>query len=63
MQSLIEYKDGARFIGTTTKWEDLVEANGDGTSYDAELLLKKRKARPQVGLVTPGQKQIYNLKI
>lgn len=45
MQNLIGYKDGARFVGTTTNWEDLVESDGNGTSYGIELLLQKKEGQ------------------
>lgn len=45
MRNLIEYKDGARFVGATTNWENLVETEGDGTSYGVELLLQKKEGR------------------
>ncbi len=45
MRNLIEYKEGASFLGTTPNWEDLVESGGDGTSYGLELLLQKKEGR------------------
>lgn len=42
MKNLIEYKEGAVFLGTTSNWEDLVESDGTGTSYGLELLLQKK---------------------
>lgn len=42
MQNLIEYKEGAVFLGTTPNWENLVENDGNGTSYGLELLLQKK---------------------
>ncbi|VAW16114.1 TonB-dependent receptor [hydrothermal vent metagenome] len=45
MKNLIEYKEGASFLGTTTNWEDLVESDGEGTSYGLELLLQKKEGR------------------
>jgi len=41
MQNLIEFKDGASFLGADTKWEDKVEA-GKGWSYGAEVLFEKK---------------------
>lgn len=40
MTNLIEYKDGAAFMGNATNWEDKVEL-GLGWSYGAEVLLEK----------------------
>ncbi len=45
MQNLIEYKEGASFLGTTSNWESLVESDGTGTSYGLELLLQKKEGR------------------
>jgi hypothetical protein len=40
MTNLLEYKEGASFVGATTRWEDKVEL-GKGWSYGAEFLLEK----------------------
>jgi hypothetical protein len=40
MSNLLEYKEGASFVGATTGWEDKVEM-GKGWSYGAEFLLQK----------------------
>ncbi|MBQ9418276.1 MAG: carboxypeptidase-like regulatory domain-containing protein [Bacteroidales bacterium] len=40
MQNLIEYKDGATFLGSSEHWENLVYA-GDGWSYGIELLVRR----------------------
>ncbi len=40
MHNLIEYKDGASFLGSSTGWEDKV-VMGDGWSYGIELLAQK----------------------
>lgn len=40
MQNLIEYKEGASFMGSATNWEDKVE-KGDGWSYGLEVMLEK----------------------
>ncbi|MFA9392637.1 MAG: TonB-dependent receptor domain-containing protein [Prolixibacteraceae bacterium] len=40
MLNLIEYKEGASFMGSATNWESKVE-KGDGWSYGAELMLEK----------------------
>ncbi|UII75316.1 TonB-dependent receptor [Flagellimonas sp. HMM57] len=45
MENLIEYKEGASFLGTTNNWEELVESGGQGTSYGIELLLQKKQGR------------------
>lgn len=41
MNNLIEYKDGASFMGAAAEWEDKVET-GKGWSYGAELFFEKR---------------------
>ncbi|MDR0560115.1 MAG: TonB-dependent receptor [Prevotellaceae bacterium] len=40
MNNLIEYKDGATFLGSSTGWEDKV-ATGRGKAYGIELLAQK----------------------
>lgn len=40
MKNLIEYKEGASFMGNSTDWESKVE-KGDGWSYGAEVMLEK----------------------
>ena len=40
MTNLIEYKEGASFMGNATNWESKVE-KGDGWSYGAEVMLEK----------------------
>lgn len=40
MHNLIEYKDGATFLGSSTGWEDKV-VMGDGWSYGIEFLAQK----------------------
>jgi hypothetical protein len=45
MQNLIEYKEGASFLGTTdSKWEDKV-TSGQGWAYGGELFLQKKSGR------------------
>ncbi|UOQ54972.1 TonB-dependent receptor [Hymenobacter cellulosivorans] len=45
MQNLIEYKEGASFLGTTdSKWEDKV-TSGQGWAYGAEVFLQKKSGR------------------
>ncbi len=41
MDNLIEYKDGASFMGASTEWEDKVEM-GKGWAYGGELFFEKR---------------------
>lgn len=41
MNNLIEYKDGATFMGTGSSWEDLVEI-GKGEAYGLEFFLQKK---------------------
>ncbi|MBP5548269.1 MAG: TonB-dependent receptor [Bacteroidales bacterium] len=40
MKNMLEYKDGASFLGTSTGWEDKVYM-GDGWSYGLELLAQR----------------------
>ncbi len=40
MENLLEYKEGASFLGATTGWEDKIEL-GKGRSYGMEVLLEK----------------------
>lgn len=44
MDGVIEYKEGASFLGNSTGWEDQVVI-GLGNSYGAELFLQKTKGR------------------
>lgn len=44
MYNLLEYKEGASFVGATTGWEDKVEM-GKGWSYGAEFLLQKNTGK------------------
>ncbi len=41
MDNLIEYKNGADFLGLDTDWQDKIEA-GSGRSYGLELFLQKK---------------------
>ena len=41
MQNIIDYKDGASFMGSETKWYEKVES-GKGWSYGAELFIHKK---------------------
>lgn len=42
MDNVIEYKEGASFFNSGTKWEEKIEV-GKGKSYGAELFLQKKK--------------------
>lgn len=44
MTNLIEYKEGASFVGASTRWEDKVEM-GKGWSYGTEFLLQKNTGK------------------
>ena len=44
MENLLEYKEGASFLGATTGWEDKVEM-GKGRSYGMEMLLQKNTGK------------------
>lgn len=44
MDNVIEYKEGASFLNTTTSWEDRV-VSGKGWSYGAELFIRKTKGQ------------------
>ena len=44
MANLIEYKNGAVFLGVDNDWQDNVES-GDGRSFGVELLLQKKAGR------------------
>ncbi len=44
MSNLIEYKEGASFLGLDTDWQDNIET-GDGVSYGMELFVQKKKGR------------------
>lgn len=44
MENLIEYKEGASFINTTSDWQTKV-ASGDGRSYGVEFLIQKKTGR------------------
>ncbi len=41
MDGVLEYKDGATFLGSAQGWEDKIEV-GEGWSYGAELLYRKK---------------------
>lgn len=44
MEHLLEYKEGASFIGASTRWEEKVEM-GKGWSYGTEFLLQKNTGK------------------
>jgi len=44
MSNLIEYKEGASFIGSTD-WQNTVETDGRGEAYGLELLLRKKRGK------------------
>ncbi len=44
MNNLIEYKEGANFIGSTD-WQNTVETDGRGEAYGIELLLRKKRGK------------------
>ncbi|MEM8484993.1 MAG: TonB-dependent receptor [Bacteroidota bacterium] len=44
MDNIIEYKEGANFLGASNDWQDNVEA-GEGTSYGIELFIQKSTGR------------------
>ncbi|HEY3371128.1 MAG TPA: TonB-dependent receptor [Prolixibacteraceae bacterium] len=44
MDHLLEYKEGASFVGASTGWEDKVEM-GKGWSYGTEVLLQKNTGK------------------
>lgn len=44
MDNVLEYKDGASFIGNSTSWESKVEM-GEGRAYGLELMLMKQIGR------------------
>lgn len=48
-RNLLEYKDGATFMGSATDWQDKV-VTGNGWSYGVELLLQ-RKVGPVTGWI------------
>ncbi len=44
MNNLIQYKEGAGFLGSATDWQSKVEA-GQGWAYGGEVFIEKRKGR------------------
>lgn len=61
MHNLIEYKDGASFLGSSTGWEDKV-VKGDGWAYGIELLAQKTvgKTTGWIGYTWSKSERLFN---
>ena len=61
MHNLIEYKDGASFLGSGTGWEDKV-VMGDGWAYGIELLAQKSfgKTTGWIGYTWAKSERLFN---
>ncbi|MDD2284840.1 MAG: TonB-dependent receptor [Paludibacter sp.] len=61
MHNLIEYKDGASFLGSSTGWEDKV-VMGDGWAYGIELLAQKSigKTTGWIGYTWSKAERLFN---
>ncbi|MDO9154436.1 MAG: TonB-dependent receptor [Paludibacter sp.] len=61
MHNLIEYKDGATFLGTSTGWEDKVSM-GDGWAYGVEFLAQKSigKTTGWIGYTWSKSERLFN---
>ena len=61
MHNLIEYKDGATFLGSSTGWEDKV-VMGDGWAYGIELLAQKSfgKTTGWIGYTWAKSDRLFN---
>jgi hypothetical protein len=61
MHNLIEYKDGASFLGSSTGWEDKV-VMGDGWSYGLEFLAQKTvgKTTGWIGYTWSKSERLFN---
>ncbi|MEA4982162.1 MAG: TonB-dependent receptor [Paludibacter sp.] len=61
MHNLIEYKDGATFLGSSTGWEDKV-VMGDGWSYGIEFLAQKTvgKTTGWIGYTWSKSERLFN---
>jgi hypothetical protein len=61
MHNLIEYKDGASFLGSSTGWEDKV-VKGDGWAYGVEFLAQKTvgKTTGWVGYTWSKSERLFN---
>lgn len=45
MSNLIDYKEGATFYNTSSKWQRIVEKRGKGEAYGIEFFLRKKIGR------------------
>jgi len=61
MSNLIEYKDGATFLGSSTGWEDKV-VMGDGWAYGVEFLAQKSfgKTTGWIGYTWAKTERLFN---
>jgi hypothetical protein len=61
MHNLIEYKDGATFLGSSTGWEDKV-VMGDGWAYGIEFLAQKSigKTTGWIGYTWSKSERLFN---
>lgn len=61
MHNLIEYKDGATFLGSSTGWEDKV-VMGDGWAYGVEFLAQKSigKTTGWIGYTWSKSERLFN---
>jgi hypothetical protein len=61
MHNLIEYKDGATFLGSSTGWEDKV-VMGDGWAYGVEFLAQKSfgKTTGWIGYTWSKAERLFN---
>ncbi len=61
MHNLIEYKDGATFLGSTTGWEDKVSI-GEGWAYGMEFLAQKSfgKTTGWIGYTWAKSERLFN---
>lgn len=61
MHNLIEYKDGATFLGSSTGWEDKV-VMGDGWAYGVEFLAQKSigKTTGWIGYTWAKSERLFN---
>ena len=62
MNNLVEYKDGASFLGSSTGWEDKVSI-GKGSAYGIEFLAQKNvgKTTGWFGYTWARSKRLFNL--
>lgn len=61
MHNLIEYRDGASFLGSSTGWEDKV-VMGEGWSYGVELMAQKTvgKTTGWIGYTWSKSERLFN---